>query len=322
VRDLVSAEGSYYWTVTAMSNLTAVRINIKTGILLDTRTINVHHAFYITGEDNCHSPLYSTIAANGLTLDLLGGGAKVINPSRAIDSDPNNYSELSLGSGITIGLGNSVYQDVYFPDASPPNYGFRIFIRSPQSVLNLALFSGIKVSAFNASGSTVFQQTLDQVLGTDLLGLAGGKLIPVDIYPPGGESFNKIRVELGKFLDVNVLAGGLYFYGVQYIPPPPDMSNVDDVAICEGNNAVLTIPSPNSLMIYHWYDETYTYLNSGVSITIPSGNLSAAGSPYIYYVAAEKQNCDEEESAKTPITVAVYFKPEIPHVNVITNSQY
>uniref|UniRef100_F4C3R0 Ig-like domain-containing protein n=1 Tax=Sphingobacterium sp. (strain 21) TaxID=743722 RepID=F4C3R0_SPHS2 len=313
IKDLVSIEGSYYWAIKSTKTFTSVRIRVQTGVLLDSRRINVHHAFYITGEDICHSPLYSTIGTNGLTLDLLGNGAKVINPSRAIDSDPTNYSELSLGSGITIGLGNSIYQDVYFPESSPSNYGFRIFIRSPQSVVNLSLFSGIRVSAFNESGAMVYQQTLDQVLGIDLLGLAGGQLIPVDIYPSGGQSFNRIRVELGKFLDVNVLGAGLYFYGVRYIPPVPTISTINNIT-CEGNNVTLSVASPNPSMNYHWYNSTNVFLSNGPSFLIQASDLPVTGSPFIFYVSAEKPNCDEEESSKVPVTVIVYPKPSPPHI--------
>src|SRR5699024_4133979 len=61
-------------------------------------SMDVYHAFYVTGQDPCEPAFATSFDGSGGTVDLVGlGQAGVTNPENAIDGDAATASELSPG---------------------------------------------------------------------------------------------------------------------------------------------------------------------------------------------------------------------------------
>ncbi len=301
-------------------NFNKIVITVETGKgstflgLIGNRSYVYLQLFYAYFLDlNCHSAINTSFGSNGLTLDLLGTGPKVLNPFNAIDDDINTKSTLSLGSGVTIGLGSSVYQDVVFTPSSLVGNGIRIYLRSPQSVVNLNLFSGVKVTVYNGT-SVVFEKSIDQILGLDLLGLLGGQqLVPIDIYGINS-SFDKVRISLGNFLNVGVLSGGIEFNMIQMLPPLPEI-NSSTANACKGDLLALEVQNPNSSLVYKWYLNGNN-IGVGNQLQYPTNALMPSGSPYEFVVRSIVPSCILQESGNSIIRVMVYDKPAKPRLTI------
>ncbi|SKC03370.1 hypothetical protein SAMN05660841_03762 [Sphingobacterium nematocida] len=266
--------------------------------------MRLYYAYFLDSE--CHAAINTSFGASGLTIDLIGEGAKVVNPYNAIDDDLNTHSKLLLGSGVTIGLGSFVYQDVLFKPSSLQGNGVRLYLRSPQSVVNLNLFSGVKITVYNGA-SMVFEKTLDQILGLDLLGLLGGQqLVPVDIYGVNS-SFDKVRISLGNFLNIGVLSGGMEFNMIQMLPPLPEV-NSSTANACKGDLLALEVKNPNSSLVYKWYLNGNN-IGTGNQLQYSTNSLITNGSPYEFVVRSIAPNCISQESGGSIIRVMVYDKP-------------
>jgi hypothetical protein len=322
-KDLFSAEGSQFWAITPSGNFDRIRVKLASGVALDGGLLYVHHAFYVTGTDPCSHPLYTTVGAQGINLDLLGSGPGVKNPANAIDADPASFSTLTQGSGVTISLGSYVYQRIYFGSPSNPGDDITLRIRKPGDVVALNAFNSVRVIAYN-NNTVVYDasltdliNTVSTALGLDLLGLLNNGT-PVDIPVSSGNPslvFDNIELRYGNLVNVGLLTQGIEFYGASRNPAKPvvqaNNSTQSSLAVCEKEAVTLSVTNLQNTAGINWYTGPSggTALASGPSWHLPASLLSPG--VHTFYAEAYNTSCSAA-SARAKVTVTVNALPPAP----------
>src|SRR5690606_26827545 len=194
--------------------------------LIATNEIDVYGAYYVENEAPCTPAFGTSFDGTGLTVDLLGiGGARVTNPQFAIDSDPDNYSEIAIG---TAGIGASMFQTVYFNTVSAKEDYFKVTLAIENGgALTADLIGNIEIRAYNGA-DLVFSKKLQGGLinGLDLLGLLqSGQPVTLPFGP--GVEFDRVAIGYNSLISLSVLANSpiqLYSverYGVDCPDPDP-----------------------------------------------------------------------------------------------------
>ncbi|WP_242927041.1 gliding motility-associated C-terminal domain-containing protein [Pontibacter vulgaris] len=97
------------------------------------------------------------------------------------------------------------------------------------------------------------------------------------------------------------------------VTPLPAQPDADNITVCAGSNAILTVKVADAALFYRWYDSSGTLLATGTSYT--AAPLSASATFYVEAVTKASPGCT---SAKKAITVDVI--PAIAN-NSITGNQ-
>lgn len=307
------ANGNFYFAITPSAPYNRIEITDNTNaVLLGTsNSMRVYYAFYTTGSDSCSSAFATSFDGTGGTIDLLGlGGAEVDHPERAIDTDVNSYSHLSLGA---LAVAGTISQTVYFNDLSKSTDQVHIKMRLDNpAILNLGLADGLKIEALNGT-NVVYTLDAGTILDLDLLGLlSNGQTATIPITP--GQSFDRIKVTLSSLVQLN-LTKGLRIYDVyKSVGAPTIAIGSQNVSICGPQSVTLyaETDSENELL---WYDSpnsvtpvATTAYNAG--FTTPVLNATTT-----YYVAARKIGCPAI-SSRTEVTVTFTTKPIATDINI------
>ncbi|MCX2575099.1 putative Ig domain-containing protein [Pedobacter sandarakinus] len=306
LRLIKDGAGFFYIAITPNQAYDKVYIKDITNALVlgPTNETRVYNAFYFSGTDACASGFATSFSGNGLTVDALGlGKAGVTNPERAIDADPNNFSEISLGA---LGVAGAIMQDIYFSTLSTPGDEFSVRLSINPALINAGILNNITISAYRGS-TEVFSQNLNALLSVDLLGLLNsGRIANVPFKPT--LPFDRVRITLNSLLNAS-LTQTINLYSVFSSAARPTFTapTTSTVNVCYNASATLsaTTTAENELV---WYDvaEGGTALAStayNVSFVTPSLQTNKT-----FYVAARKIGCTAE-SIRVPIDVVV--NPEI-----------
>lgn len=314
LRLIKDASGNFYVALTPALAYDRIYIKDVTDAILlgGTNETKVYNAFYTNGVDPCAQAFATGFEGTGLTVDLLGlGKAGVTNPERAIDANPNNFSELSLG---VLGVAGTISQNIYFETLSNPTDDINIKIQADPALLNLGLLNNVSVTAYNgitAVGST----NISSLLNLDLLGLLNsGQAVSIPFSP--GLPYNRVKVTMSSLLNAS-LTQTLNLYAVTRSAGRPTFTAPasNAVAICSGNAASLraTTAATNEL---RWYDS----LTGGTALATVAYNAAfvtpVLNTTKTYYVAARRVGC-VDESVRVPVVVTVTLMPVAPAVTAV-----
>src|SRR5699024_9179401 len=145
VRLLQTGEGHYLIGLKPDQDYNRVRLKASSVTLLlgTVFTNKVYSAFtYDDSGDNCGRPLATSFdGSGGLSLSVLDNENQYLE--RAIDDDPDTYSELKTGGVLSVDVAGSYSQYFYFPTTSAADHTFNVKLALATSgVLNLDALGG------------------------------------------------------------------------------------------------------------------------------------------------------------------------------------
>ncbi|RXG16496.1 Ig-like domain-containing protein [Leeuwenhoekiella aestuarii] len=303
VRVITNAAGEMFIAMTPSVSYSSIRITNSIGSLLglgNTRTLDVRGVFYSSGAGVCNEPAYTSYDGDGLSLDLLElGGAGVIDPQNAIDSDPLTFSQLSLG---VLDVAASIEQIIYFDTPSQPTEDFKISLKVDPTLLALSVANNIIFEAYNGP-TLVSTSSLSSLLNLDLLGLLQGGAVaqvPFDVSGPA----DRIIVRYNSLLGVNLFQR-LDLYDVAITSGIPVISAASqNLEICEGGTADLVATTATAGAELRWYDAA---VGGNLLATVASGTpftTPVLTEDTTFYVASYLAGCTEE-SGRVAVPVSV-----------------
>lgn len=289
---------------TSSGNLTSIKITVLTDIgsaglagLLgggaSTSSLNIYDVYMF--DPTCNPPVNTSVSVTGISL----GGA-VLNPENAIDNDLDTKSTLSVG---LLSLLATIKQTVYFSKVSNPGDAATITFSVPAAVLNLGLFNGITLQAYNGATAVGTPIQISSLLSLDLLGLLGnGTRFTGSYVPSVTTGFDRIEISTSA---VASLLQNFYVHEVQQTPPKPTFiiaGSASSATICSGTSVTLKADAPGSGNELRWYTaQTGGTLLATADTYTPSPALTATTT---YYVATAKTGC-AAESERVPVTITV-----------------
>ncbi len=322
LRIVVDKNSNYFIAITPNQSYDRIRLVNRVGSLVGlntTKRLDVFGVYYIETPDICGGASYTSFEGSGLNLDLLGlGGAGVSNPHHVLDSNPTNYSRLSLG---ILSVAASIEQTVHFDGLSEPTDRFYVRMRVDPSLLALGVANNIQVIASN--GSNIVQTVnLNSLLNLDLLTLLQGNQVARIPFVPNA-TVNKITIRYNSLLNVQ-LTQSLDLYDVIRTPAPPVITDTFTLnpKICSGSSASL-IAETGAGTELNWYNQptggtVLATTTSGQAFVTPVLNSNAS-----FYVSSKRIGCPEE-SMRLKVDVIVVNLPlasdiMIPDVIVACN---
>lgn len=305
----MATNSSGYYIFLPIASCNSIRITVTTdngtsvlGLLGGKSTASIDIYDVYTFDPTCSPPTYTTAAVTGISL----GGA-VDSPDNAIDGDLNTKSTLSVG---LLSLLATIKQTVYFSKVSTPGDAATITFSVPQSVLNLGLFSGITLQAYNGATAVGAPIQISALLSLDLLGLLGnGTRFTGSYVPSTSIGFDRIEISTGAAAS---LLQDFFIHEVQQTPPKPTFilpGSAPSATICSGSSITLKGDDPGSGNELRWYaGQTGGTLLANTITYTPSPALTATTT---YYVAKAKATCTAE-SERTPVVITVNPQPAAP----------
>jgi gliding motility-associated-like protein/uncharacterized repeat protein (TIGR01451 family) len=314
LRIVTNANNEYFIALTPSQAYKSIRLTNRLGSLVglgNTKRLDVYEAFYIGTPDICGGASYTSYDGSGLSLDLLGlGGAGVTNPNYVLDSNPNNFSKLSLG---ILAVAASVEQTVYFDGTSQLTDQFFIKLKVDPALLALGVGNNIHIVA--ANGPNVIQTVnLNSLLNLDLLTLLQGNQVVTIPFSPNA-TVNRITVRYNSLLNVQ-LTQSLDLYGITRAPAQPAITDsfTLNATICEGSTASLIAVTGAGTEL-RWYSQA----EGGIPLaTVNSGQpfvTAALTQNTTFYVAAKKIGCPEE-SLRVRVDVTVITLPTAAAISI------
>ncbi|MCF6132062.1 gliding motility-associated C-terminal domain-containing protein [Flavobacterium wongokense] len=314
LRIVTNANNDYFIALTPSQAYKSIRLTNRLGSLVglgNTKRLDVYEAFYIGTPDICGGASFTSFDGTGLNLDLLGlGGAGVTNPNYVLDSNPNNFSRLSLG---ILAVAASVEQTVYFDGTSQPTDQFFVKLKVDPALLALGVANNIHIVA--ANGPNVIQTVnLNSLLNLDLLTLLQGNQVVTIPFSPNA-TVNRITVRYSSLLNVQ-LTQSLDLYGITRAPAQPVISDPFTLnpITCSGSTATLVAQSgPGTELV--WYSQA----QGGTAITTVN-----SGQPFVtsiltqdtsFYVASKRTGCPEE-SLRVRVDVEVITLPTADDITI------
>ncbi|WP_188508644.1 Ig-like domain-containing protein, partial [Parapedobacter pyrenivorans] len=289
IRVVQNAQGQFFLAITPDQPYSRIRITDRTSPgLIAANDIDVYGAYYVENEPPCAPAFGTSFDGTGLTVDLLGlGGAGVTNPQFAIDSDPDNYSEIAIG---TAGIGASMFQTVYFNTVSAKEDYFKVTLAIENGgALTADLIGNIEIRAYNGA-ELVFSKKLQGGLvnGLDLLGLLqSGDPVTLPFGP--GVEFDRVAVGYNSLISLSVLANSpiqLYRverYGTGCPDPDPIVITPTDPMLIQKDCAAEVLSFEHANFPYNAVDgnnDTYTTLEASSGILL-GGVLGEAYSGHV-----------------------------------------
>ena len=299
--------GAGEYVFIAPANCNSVRITAETGAGLlggtSSNNANIYYAYIL--DPTCSPASYTTTSMTTL-VDL---GSSFSNVTSAIDGDLTSFSSFTVG----LGVGTTLYQNIYFSQLSDATDAAKIRLSIPPSALAAGVLGSITIKAYNGNtlvGSPTSFQALLQ--GTDVLTILQAGGISSFSFLPGG-AFNRIEVSMSSLLS---LATSMNLYEVQNTPPKPTFSSpaAKDIAVCLGSNAVFT-STPTSGNELRWY----TSATGGTAVT--GNTFTPSPAPITnttYYVAMGRPGC-AAESERIPVTATIKALPHLPAITPSIN---
>ncbi|WP_316791086.1 putative Ig domain-containing protein [Pedobacter frigoris] len=315
IKLIKDANGYYYIAITPTAAYDRVYIKDFTNAVLGLGAnsyTDVYYAFHGDGTNPCVQAFATSYEGTGLTADLLGlGKAGVTDIERAIDADPDNYSQISLGA---LGVAGTISQNVYFETLSNAGDEFNVKIQVAPALLNAGLLNNVTLTAYNGA-TEVYTGNLSTLLDLDLLGLLNtGQPAAVPFAP--GVPFDRVKVTLSSLLNIS-LTQTFNLYSINRSAARPTFiapaSNI--VNICSGSRADLTATT-SALNELRWYEAATG--GPALATTPSTGTYTtpALTANKTYYVSARTIGCTEE-SLRVPVNIIVTPIPLPPAVSTV-----
>ncbi|SFT81042.1 gliding motility-associated C-terminal domain-containing protein [Lishizhenia tianjinensis] len=314
LRVVIDSSGSFYLAITPSNDYDRIYISNEIGSLLGlgmTRELDFFDAFYYSSGSACGQAMYTSFDGVGITLDLLNlGGAGVINPENAVDSDTTNYSELNFG---ILDVAATLEQTIYFDGPTNATDEFRIRLQASSSLVSLGLANNIEIEA-SLGATTVLNTDLNGgLINLNLLDLQNGNITELILSP--NTPIDRITVRVTSLLGVD-LAQKLFFYGVQKIPEMPTIDPASVNATTCANDSVQLVANGNpGTLEMRWYDAAEGGNLLGTSASGSPFTLYNIGQDTTFYVAAAIPGCPEE-SQRTAANVTIIALPTATDINV------
>lgn len=303
-RMVQNEHGHYLLALKPTASYNKIVVQDKTRALLlgASNFTEVYNAYTSTGSDPCNQMLHTYYDANGglLTLDALGlarGG--VTNAYKAIDSDPNSFSEISLG---LLAVAGEISQTIKLetPLTNEMQFHLTMQVGSP-ALLQLGLNSdAISVQALY-NGSIVYEKPVNKdFLSLDLLGLlSNNKKARIPFYP--NATFDEVRVVLKSTVDLN-LTKTTKIYDVQFTSYSAEL----ELEGCGSVSLRDAVPSLQDGVNYEFFDMDGNAISAELA-----NNITESG---VYQIKGIEGNgfCPNDR-----ITVNVTVLP-LPTLNVQT----
>src|SRR5690625_5188410 len=239
VRLIETGEGHYLIGLKPDQDYNQVKFKASVNSLLglgNTFTNKVFYAFTYDENDSagdCGRPLATSFdGSSGIDLTLLNLDNQHLN--RAIDDDPNTYSELSNSSLLGLSVASTLSQYFYFPTESAETASVNVKLgMSSSGLLDLDLLGATEIVFYQGSDE-VHKRSLKSSLlhNTNALNLldAGN---PVTLTFAPGRKFDRIEFRLNSPVGLNLLSAGFRIY---------DVERFDDAAGCP-NPEIAAVPS-------------------------------------------------------------------------------
>lgn len=251
-RIVQNQHGHYLLALKPNASYNKITFEDKTRALLlsTTNHTKVYTAYTKSGSDPCNQDLHTYNDANGgvLTLDVLGlarGG--VTDAYKVIDTDPNSFSEISLG---LLAVAGEISQTIKLetPLESEMQFHLTMQVGNP-ALLQLGLNAdAIKVQALH-NGSVVYEKPVNKdYLSLDLLGLLNNsQKARIPFYP--GVAFDEVRIVLKSTVDLN-LTKTTKIYDIQFSTYTAEL----DIEACGSVSLRDAIPNLQDGVAYEFFD--------------------------------------------------------------------
>ncbi|WP_167343658.1 gliding motility-associated C-terminal domain-containing protein [Pedobacter borealis] len=302
LRLVKDANGFFYVAITPTATYDRVYVKDITSALVGLNTTqhtDVYYAFYGSGIDPCAQAFTTGYEGTGITLDALQlGSSGVTNSERAIDSDPNNFSQLSLG---ILSAGSSISQNFYFATPSNPGDDINLRFGTTSALLTAGVLQNISITAYNG-GTLVYTGSVPTTLNLDLLGLLNsGQPVSIPFSPGANVVYDRVKVTLGSAATLN-LTQTLNVYGVIRSAGRPTPTSTA-ISSCYNSTVALNATTPNTNELL-WYEA----IEGGVPVDTVAFNGTFTTPPLTatktYYVAARRVGCTAE-STRIPVVITV-----------------
>lgn len=213
----------------------------------------------------------------------------VSNPTNDIDTDPANFTQLSIPVGL---LGGSVYQQLIFPAAGAGTDSIRFDLGTNAQVANVNLLGNIVLTV--ANGTTVIRRdTVSQLANIQLL---NNNRVVVTV--PATAAYDRVQILLTGIAN---LLNNVQIYGVRAVGANPTIA-AGGVTTCVGSTATLTA-TPAAGTSVRWYADSTTVTSLSNQSTYTTPALTTAGT-YTYYVQVVDANgCANPERIPVVVTV-------------------
>lgn len=206
IRVVQDKDGRYYLAITPNQAYDSVKITDKTdsalGILAQPNTMNVYGMCYETSTSCSNDFMTTSYEYEGLSLSVNDlGGAGVSNPEYALNSNSQQYSEISHG---TLGVGTSTKQWIFFNSPSTADDVVQIKFSTESGVADVDVLGGLEIKAYMGEVEVaVLDWQNGLVNGVNVLQLLTNN-DAVDLPFKPGVEFDRISVGIRSILDVSV----------------------------------------------------------------------------------------------------------------------
>ncbi|WP_458694045.1 Ig-like domain-containing protein, partial [Sinomicrobium soli] len=232
----------------------------------------------------------------------------VLDPTNAIDDNPDNYTRLSMPAGLGTG---SIYQTLIFDHAGKAGDTVLVDIGTPVELADINLLGGITVTLYNGT-TEVDQYSLDNPL-LEIELLSGGDRGEVGIPASGVYD----RVEIRNTAGVATLLQGVDIYGAYIRQAAPELDITDPVVLCEGEEYIIeAVAAPGTLL--RWYDEGGALVYEGTEFEVPS---DVAGD-FTYYIEVVDEVSGCADPDRTEVNVQVNEAPAADDITVTTDNPF
>lgn len=228
---ITDVAGNYFLAITPgisnATNFNAVRIEVAAPFdVASSITLNVYNAFYNDGTvtPDCTLPQYTSLGEQtGLSVSLFDA---VKDPRYAIDGNMATASE--LGSSLAnVGLFTTLSQTMIFKQPSAATDQAVVYLSTGASVLDVNLFSELKIQAFNGANVAGTSTALSSLISLNLLGYPSGipanTIVPFYYTPTG--AFDRVVITLGSAVNVALFNGGIFIHEVGQVTRKPTISS-------------------------------------------------------------------------------------------------
>ncbi len=209
------------------------------------------------------------------------GLSSVSNAPRAVDANYTNFSSLN---SVVLG---SAWQNLQFTGVNKPIASTPLIVNASTS---LTLLTNMKVQLTNATA----------LVGSEYAFLSGEHT-----YAPQNITYDGVRVYIGGVL------GGINVYYAFFIVAP----RVNNISICTGNQAVLTIQNYQTGYTYKLYEGTTEIAATLNTIAHTLTTTATLTSTKNYHIVA-LENGTNHPSGRTPVTVTVNPNPSTPNTSL------
>ncbi|QJB41153.1 gliding motility-associated C-terminal domain-containing protein [Chitinophaga oryzae] len=228
----------------------------------------------------------ATQQASGTTLGCVL--CTINNPTFSVDSDPANFTQLSVPVGL---LGGAAFQQLIFPQPGAALDSIRFDLEFPGGLADVSLLGGVVLTVANGT-TVVARDTLTNLLHLTLLTSTRGY-----VTIPARGVFDRVEVKMTGTLN---LLNAVNIYGARIISPNPT-TLVRNVQACVGSTATLTAtPAPGTSV--QWYADSTTTTALGANpYTTPV--LNTAGTVTYWAQVIGTNGCANPDRIRVTVNV-------------------